>query len=112
LRSLYGRPTSRVLAPRCLTIDTDGHREVDKLRAGRCSARLLGEALALFRRKVVIATKFGMTLGTDRMDSRPEHIREVAEPSLIPGGSVRRHLKRVLAADRERDGSAAIARGA
>src|SRR5213075_3210842 len=43
---------------------------------------LLGEALAPFHGKVVIATKFGMKLGTDAMDSRPEHIREVADASL------------------------------
>jgi aryl-alcohol dehydrogenase-like predicted oxidoreductase len=43
---------------------------------------LVGEALAPFRGKVVIATKFGMKLGTSGMDSRPEHIREVAEASL------------------------------
>jgi aryl-alcohol dehydrogenase-like predicted oxidoreductase len=43
---------------------------------------LVGEALAPFRGQVVIATKFGMKLGTDGMDSRPEHIREVAEASL------------------------------
>ena len=43
---------------------------------------LLGEALAPFRKQLVIATKFGMKLGTHEMDSRPEHIREVAEASL------------------------------
>src|SRR6201993_1317129 len=43
---------------------------------------LVGEALAPFRGKVVIATKFGMKVGTDAMDSRPEHIREVADASL------------------------------
>jgi aryl-alcohol dehydrogenase-like predicted oxidoreductase len=43
---------------------------------------LVGEALAPFRGKVVIATKFGMKLGTNGMDSQPEHIREVAEASL------------------------------
>jgi aryl-alcohol dehydrogenase-like predicted oxidoreductase len=43
---------------------------------------LVGEALAPFRGKVVIATKFGMKLGSDAMDSRPEHIREVADASL------------------------------
>jgi aryl-alcohol dehydrogenase-like predicted oxidoreductase len=43
---------------------------------------LLGEALAPVRSQVVIATKFGMKLGTNTMDSRPEHIREVAEASL------------------------------
>ncbi len=43
---------------------------------------LVGEALAPVRSRVVIATKFGMKLGTNAMDSRPEHIREVAEASL------------------------------
>jgi aryl-alcohol dehydrogenase-like predicted oxidoreductase len=43
---------------------------------------LVGEALAPVRSQVVIATKFGMKLGTNAMDSRPEHIREVAEASL------------------------------
>ena len=48
---------------------------------------LVGEALAPVRRKVVIATKFGFKLDpkTGRsigVDSRPEHIKEVAEASL------------------------------
>jgi aryl-alcohol dehydrogenase-like predicted oxidoreductase len=43
---------------------------------------LVGEALAPVRSRVVIATKFGMRLGTSDMDSRPAHIREVAEASL------------------------------
>lgn len=48
--------------------------------------QLVGEALAPFRKDVVIATKFGFNIGasgTDRpLDSRPGHIREVAEASL------------------------------
>lgn len=45
---------------------------------------LLGEALAPFREKVVIATKFGFRHGDVQagMDSRPENIRAVAEASL------------------------------
>jgi aryl-alcohol dehydrogenase-like predicted oxidoreductase len=49
---------------------------------------LVGEALSPFRGTVVIATKFGFKLdpnGGPRwvgLDSRPEHIREVAEASL------------------------------
>jgi aryl-alcohol dehydrogenase-like predicted oxidoreductase len=44
---------------------------------------LVGEALAPFRDDVVIATKFGFTFGAERgLDSRPSHIREVAEASL------------------------------
>src|SRR2546430_2767166 len=47
---------------------------------------LLGEALAPVRDQVVIATKFRVRLGADGKmqgeDSRPEHIREVADASL------------------------------
>ena len=49
---------------------------------------LVGEALAPFRGQVVIATKFGFKLestaerGLGGLDSRPQHIKEVAEASL------------------------------
>jgi len=44
---------------------------------------LVGEALAPFRGKVVIATKFGFdTTGASALDSRPVHIKQVAEASL------------------------------
>lgn len=46
---------------------------------------LLGEALAPFRNKVIIATKFGFKIQDGKqagVSSRPEHIREVAEASL------------------------------
>ncbi len=47
---------------------------------------LVGEALAPLRDGVVIATKFGFKIGPKGeqlgVDSRPEHIREVAEASL------------------------------
>jgi len=47
---------------------------------------LVGEALAPFRGQVVIATKFGFKFdghgGQSGLDSRPAHIREVAEASL------------------------------
>src|SRR5690349_9233285 len=49
---------------------------------------LVGEALAPFRAKVAIATKFGFRLNSDGspgwtgLDSRPQHIKEVAEASL------------------------------
>ena len=46
---------------------------------------LVGEALAPFRDRVIIATKFGFKFENDRqagLDSRPAHIREVAEASL------------------------------
>ena len=49
---------------------------------------LVGEALAPFRGKVVIATKFGFKLDTNTgkrvgLDSQPEHIQEVAEASAL-----------------------------
>jgi aryl-alcohol dehydrogenase-like predicted oxidoreductase len=49
---------------------------------------LVGEALAAFRKQVVIATKFGFKLNPDGspgwagLDSRPEHIKQAAEGSL------------------------------
>jgi aryl-alcohol dehydrogenase-like predicted oxidoreductase len=48
---------------------------------------LVGEALAPFREKVAIATKFGFKFDPDTkkqagLDSRPEHIKEVADASL------------------------------
>jgi len=48
---------------------------------------LVGEALAPFRSKVVIATKFGFKIDPNTgkqagLDSTPEHIKEVAEASL------------------------------
>ncbi|MDH4156172.1 MAG: aldo/keto reductase [candidate division Zixibacteria bacterium] len=49
---------------------------------------LVGKALAPFRGQVVLATKFGFKLDPNRgpkwvgLDSRPEHIKQVAEASL------------------------------
>jgi aryl-alcohol dehydrogenase-like predicted oxidoreductase len=49
---------------------------------------ILGEALAPFKGRVVIATKFGWKPGSNdekrwsALDSRPEHIKEVADASL------------------------------
>ena len=47
---------------------------------------LVGEALAPMSERVVIATKFGFKIGSKGeqagLDSRPEHIKEVAEASL------------------------------
>jgi aryl-alcohol dehydrogenase-like predicted oxidoreductase len=47
---------------------------------------LVGEALAPFKNKVVIATKFGFKADANgkwtEVDSRPEHIKQVAEASL------------------------------
>lgn len=47
---------------------------------------VVGEALAPYRDKVVIATKFGFTFGDDNkqqnLNSRPDHIRQAIEGSL------------------------------
>jgi len=47
---------------------------------------LVGEALAPFRGRVTIATKFGFRIDTEGrqsgLDSRPEHIRQVADAAL------------------------------
>lgn len=46
---------------------------------------LVGEALAPFRDRVIIATKFGFKIENGKqagVDSRPEHIKQVAEASL------------------------------
>lgn len=51
---------------------------------GIANEELVGEALAPFRKEVVIATKFGFKEGDSSkgQDSRPERIRAVAEESL------------------------------
>src|SRR2546429_2552497 len=60
----------------------------DTAEAYGANEELVGEALAPFREQVVIATKFGFRIdpkaerGLAGLDSRPEHIQEVAEASL------------------------------
>src|SRR5688500_9720640 len=51
---------------------------------GRANEEMVGEAVAPFRDKVVVATKFGFKDGDAKagLDSRPERIRHVAEESL------------------------------
>jgi len=46
------------------------------------SEALVGEALAPFRDKVVIASKFGFDIDAGGLNSQPEHIRKVVEASL------------------------------
>lgn len=46
------------------------------------SEALVGEALAPFRDKVAIASKFGFDMASGGLNSRPEHIRKVVEESL------------------------------
>ena len=48
---------------------------------------LIGEALAPFRKQVVIATKFGFKIADGKqagLDSHPKHIKEVAEAAQAP----------------------------
>ena len=51
---------------------------------GQANEEMVGEAVAPFRDKIVIATKFGFKDGDAKagLDSRPERIRQVAEQSL------------------------------
>ena len=51
---------------------------------GAANEEMLGEAVAPFRNKVILATKFGFKNGDAKagLDSRPERIRQVAEQSL------------------------------
>jgi aryl-alcohol dehydrogenase-like predicted oxidoreductase len=46
------------------------------------SEELVGEALAPFRNKVVIASKFGFDLEAGGLNSQPRHIKKVVEGSL------------------------------
>src|ERR1700748_3939222 len=59
---------------------------VDTAEAYGDNEELVGEALAPLSEQVVIATKFGFAFGADGnvagLNSRPEHIKEVAENSL------------------------------
>ena len=65
-------------------------RDIFRYRRGLWTVHheeLVGEGLAPFRERVVIATKFGFKLDPTSgrsigVDSRPEHIKEVAEASL------------------------------
>src|SRR5216684_1653525 len=81
----------------------DKHRGIEVIRAAHekgvtffdtaevygtyTNEELVGEALAPFREQVVIATKFGFKIDPNTgkqagLDSRPEHIKEVADASL------------------------------
>ena len=59
-----------------------GRLEVSEMGFG-CMSELVGEALAPFRDKVAVASKFGFNLeGSGGLNSRPEHIKKVVEESL------------------------------
>ncbi|TSD90224.1 aldo/keto reductase [Mycobacterium sp. KBS0706] len=86
LSSGYGAPTERTAAIAVIRAACEGGvtffdtAEVYGLRANE---ELVGEALAPFRDQVAIATKFGFDLDNyPGLNSRPEHIKRVAEASL------------------------------
>lgn len=83
----YGPPTGRQEAVKLLQAAFDaGVTFFDTAEAygPNVNEELLGEALAPFREKVVIATKFGFKEGKTNLgtDSRPQNIRAVAEAAL------------------------------
>jgi aryl-alcohol dehydrogenase-like predicted oxidoreductase len=86
LSSGYGAPTEKKAAIAVIRAAYEGGvtffdtAEVYGLRANE---ELVGEALAPFRDRVAIATKFGFDLDNyPGLNSRPEHIKKVAEASL------------------------------
>src|SRR5207244_11364759 len=59
--------------------------DTDEVYGPFTNEELVGEALAPFRGQVVIATKFGWKIENGKqagLDSRPEHIKEMADDSL------------------------------
>jgi aryl-alcohol dehydrogenase-like predicted oxidoreductase len=81
----YGPATERKAAIELIRTAVErGVTFFDTAEAYGANEELVGEALAPFRERVVIATKFGFRNGDAHagLDSRPERIREVAEQSL------------------------------
>ena len=89
LTSSYDQPAARAEAIRLIRAAVErGVTFFDTAEAygPYKNEEIVGEALAPFRDQVVIATKFGHKFGSELsqlgVDSRPEHIREVADASL------------------------------
>jgi aryl-alcohol dehydrogenase-like predicted oxidoreductase len=59
------------------------HFDTAELYGWGAGERLLGAALAPIRDEVTIATKFGFTADAWKPDSRPEHVRQVVDQSLV-----------------------------
>jgi aryl-alcohol dehydrogenase-like predicted oxidoreductase len=81
----YGPAADRQSAIRVIQAAVEqGVTLFDTAEAYGPNEELVGEALAPFRDRVVVATKFGFRNGDAHagLDSRPERIREVAEQSL------------------------------
>ena len=84
----YGAPTSREDGIAVIRAAVDGgvtFFDTAEVYGPFTNEEVVGEALAPVRDRVVIATKFGFRVENGRMaglDSRPAHIREVADASL------------------------------
>ena len=84
----YGQPTSREDGIAIIRAAVDGgvtFFDTAEAYGPFANEELVGEALAPVRDQVVIATKFGFKFEGGKqagLDSRPSHIREVAEASL------------------------------
>ena len=84
----YGRATSRADGVAVIRAAVDGgvtFFDTAEVYGPFTNEEVVGEALASVRDQVVIATKFGFRIENGKqagLDSRPEHIREVADASL------------------------------
>src|SRR4026208_196731 len=84
----YGQPLSREEGIGIIRAAVDGgvtFFDTAEAYGPFTNEEVVGEALAPMRDRVVIATKFGFKFDNGKqagLDSRPSHIREVAEASL------------------------------
>jgi len=84
----YGPPTDRAQAIKVIRAAFDRGVTFFDTAEGYgpfTNEKLVGEAVAPFRDKIVIATKYGFKIengGIVGLDSRPEHIKQVADASL------------------------------
>jgi aryl-alcohol dehydrogenase-like predicted oxidoreductase len=88
ISSSYGRPISREDGIAVIRAAVDGgvtFFDTAEVYGPFTNEEVVGEALAPVRDQVVIATKFGFRFENGKqagLDSRPDHIREVADASL------------------------------
>jgi len=90
LSSGYGPPADRQEAIALIRAAVERgvtHFDTAEVYGPFANEELVGAALAPFREQVVIATKFGFEISPDgertgRLDSRPDHIKAVADASL------------------------------
>src|SRR5436309_12641132 len=88
LSQSYGRPVDKQTGIALIRAAVDGgvtFFDTAEVYGPFTNEELVGEALAPFRHQVKIATKFGFKIENGKqagLDSRPEHIKEVAEASL------------------------------